>query len=180
MVKILLRISMKKLISILSILLVSSCEYATLKYGYYWNPITVLSKADESIAHGSVSGLINVLSGKALCEFASEEGIINLQETLAIIPESSFVEPKLFAKKHLAQPDYRGFWVYYQEFYKSYAFDMSGNLALDVTITCHIGSSQHKTELLNNSVSKYDKKFCQITDIKNLYQPRFEEVCRNL
>jgi hypothetical protein len=159
--------------------LTAACEYGTLKHGYYWNPLTVLEKADEAIRRGDEDALAELLSGKTLCTYGNIEGIVNLNKTLKRISSGSLHEPKLVSKNYLSSPQYLGYWSYYQETYFAEGFTSSGKKALSVTLTCDFGSDQKRADLKNAPLSRYGVRSCSITKIVNHLNPIFvPEVCR--
>jgi hypothetical protein len=159
-------------ISLLFLLFLSTaCEYGTLKYGYYWNPLTVLEKADEALAKGDLDGWSNLLSGKTLCIYGSEEGMRNIRSTMARISTSAFQEPALISKKYLATPSYIGYWSYYQETYQAVGKTSSGKTALSVTLICDFGHPQNRADLKGASLNRYSTRSCSITKMENHLNP---------
>ena len=162
---------MKIFASLLVLLLGTSCEYATLKYGYYWNPLKVAEVAYESIENNRLDLFTEVLSGKAMCTYGSKEGMNNLRRTLPKIDESTLNEPVLVSSEHLKRPQYIGYYAYFQQKYVSRALDKSGKTLLKVTILCHFGADDFKKDLINAPVSKYGIRSCSIVSILNLDAP---------
>lgn len=169
---------MKKISMILTVLLLSSCEMANLKYGYYWNPVKVLSMAEEGIRENDVNELSDVLSDSALCNYGSEEGIINLTNALKNIDSSSFNEPIKISGRHLSQAKWNGYYVYYQERYVASAKDLNGRPLLKINILCEFGDSKNSARLLNAPVSSYSAVSCSIDKIKNYAEELSNPVCK--
>jgi hypothetical protein len=170
---------MKNLVLFFLAVITLSCEYATLQYGYYWNPINVLEHANEAIKNNDQDALSEVLSRNALCNYASEDGIVHIKSSLKKL-SSELAEPKLVAKKYLKSPDYNGFWVYYQESYVAKAFTHQNKLALEVKIVCDFGASNSDSRLLNASVDKYGVRSCSIVKVNDYISPRNIDVCRDI
>ena len=167
------------LLGLLSFL--TSCEYATLKYGYYWNPVTILSKASQAIETNHLGEWEEVLSGKVLCVYGTREGMSNLRQSMKKMDHSSLQAPELVSSKYLESPKYLGYYSYYQETYVSKAYDSNGKSLLKVTILCDFGSNDHNSHLLKASISKYSVRSCSIVGIKNFDRPLKEsEVCADL
>jgi hypothetical protein len=148
-----------------------ACEYGTIKYGYYWNPLTILEKADEALAKNDLGGWTELLSGNTLCIYGSAQGMSNLNSSLSSISTDSFKEPLLQSKKYLNTPSYIGYWVYYQEVYRAEAKTKTGAKALSLNITCNFGHPQKRTDLVNASLGKYKTRSCSITKIQNHLNP---------
>ncbi len=162
------------------VLLASSCEYATLKYGYYWNPIKVLEEANLGIENNNLNQFSDVLSGKTLCIYGSREGMVNIRSALKKVDENSLSEPVLISAKHLSRPLYVGYFSYYQEIYESKATSASGQLLLKTTILCNFGTTEVNAKSLNASLSTYSTRSCSIVGIKNLVSPIKEsDYCQN-
>jgi hypothetical protein len=169
---------MKRLWPLLALFLFQSCEYATLKYGYYWNPVTILSKAQEAIENRDLGQWQEVLSGKTLCAYGSHEGMANIGQAIKRIDQASIQEPLLVTSKHLERPNYIGYYSYYQETHISRAYDHQGRELLKVTIVCDFGSDELSKALVKAPVSSYKTKSCSITGIKNLEKPlKVPEFC---
>lgn len=172
---------MKALFLLCLLSLLTSCEYATLKYGYYWNPVTVLAKASQAIESNNLGEWEEVLSGKVLCVYGSKEGMSNIRQTLRKVDQSSLQAPELVSLKYLESPKYVGYFSYYQETFVSKALDMSGKSLLKVTILCDFGSNEHNSQLLKTTLSKYTVRSCAIVGIKNFNHPLEEPaVCSDL
>lgn len=172
---------MKVVLALLTLLLASSCEYASLKYGYYWNPIKVLEEAHESLETNNLSQLTAVLTDKALCSYGSREGLNNLKGSLAKVDESSVQEPVLVSEKYLSKPQYVGYYSYFQQKYVSRALDKYGHTLFKVTILCNMGSPDFSQKLVNAPFHQYETKSCSIVAIANLDHPlETPSVCENL
>ncbi len=172
---------MKILFFLLSLMALTSCEFATLKYGYYWNPVNVLAKAADAIEAKDVGSFSELLSGKVLCAYGSQEGVSNLRRTLSKVDQSNLQEPVISESRHLDKPQYNGFYTYYQESYVSKVMDAHGRILVKVTLQCDFGSNDFSQKLVRVSPSLYDVRACSIVDIKNFdKQLKVPEVCADL
>ena len=165
---------------LLMLMLLGSCTYATLTYGYYWNPLTVLTLADEALKIDDENGWTEVLSEKALCGYGTKEGMANVRSTFKKVDESSMQEPVKVSSTYLQSPGYVGYYTYYQEKYVSKGLDASGKLLLKVTILCNFGRTESSKKYLNAPLSQYSTRSCSIIDIKNSDKPlTIASYCEN-
>jgi hypothetical protein len=169
---------MKRFFPLFLLFIIQSCEYATLKYGYYWNPVTILGKAREAIENRDLAQWEDVLSGKTLCAYGTTEGINNIREVMSRIDLNTLEEPVLVSSKHLERPNYIGYYSYYQETHVTKGYDHRGRELLKVTILCEFGSDELTKSLVNAPLSRYNTKSCSITGIKNFHNPlKVPEFC---
>jgi hypothetical protein len=169
---------MKRLLALFILLLSQSCEYATLKYGYYWNPVTILSMAKEAIENNDVDQFSELLSGKTLCVYGSKEGMINLRKVMSQIDQASIEEPKLVSSKYLERPEYIGYYSYFQETHVSKAYNHQGQEVLKVTVLCNFGTDELSKKLVGAPIAKFNTRSCSITGIKNVLNPiKVPEYC---
>jgi hypothetical protein len=94
-----------------------------------------------------------------------------VNSALKLVDEKSLAEPRLKSVSHLNQPQYIGYWSYYQETYESEALDHQGRVLLKATILCNFGKSENKTRYLNNPTSAYSTRSCSIVSVKNFIKP---------
>ena len=162
---------MKKNLMCLLLLTFASCTYATLKYGYYWNPVNILSIASDAIETNNEYDWSDVLANKALCVYGTKQGMANVRSTLEKVDEASLQEPVRTSSKYLKSPQYIGYYTYYQETYQSKALDKYGKELLRVKILCNFGLSENSTKNINLPSIKYTVRSCSIVDIKNFDKP---------
>jgi hypothetical protein len=160
-------LNMKTTLSLLLLSLLASCEMATVKYGYFWNPVKILSDAKEAVENNSVEELAEVLSDKALCVYGSESGLANIQDALSHVDSASLREPVLISAKHLSSPNYIGYFSYYQEIYEATAKNVKGHPVLKVRIVCDYGRDNKDSNYLGAPLSRYTVRSCAINDIRN-------------
>jgi hypothetical protein len=158
---------MKTTLAVILLSLLTSCDVATVSYGYYWNPLKVLSDANNAIENNNVDALADVLSDKALCVYGSESGLANIKNTLSHVDSSSLSAPVLISAKHLSSPNYIGYYSYYQEIHEATAKSVKGQTILKVRIVCDFGRDSKDTNLLGAALSKYTVRSCAINEIKN-------------
>ncbi len=169
---------MKTTLAVILLSFLASCDVATVSYGYYWNPLKILSDAKKAVENNSVEELAEVLSDKALCVYGSESGIANIQNALSHVDSASLREPFLVSAKHLTSPNYVGYFSYYQEIYEATAKNVKGQSILKVRIVCDFGRDNKDSNYLGAPISKYTVKSCAINEIKN-YQTKLSvpEYC---
>lgn len=168
---------MKNLAMTLGVLLLSSCEMANLKYGYYWNPMKVLSQAEEGIRENNLNKFTDVLSNSALCNYGSEDGMRNLREALNSIDSSTMNAPVKISGKHLSKPVWNGYYIYYQEKYVTSAKDLNGEPLLKIIIVCDFGDNIDSNQLLKAPSSSYNTVSCSINEIKNFHDHLSNPIC---
>jgi hypothetical protein len=135
---------MKKLILMSLFMILSSCQYATLKYGYYINPLYVLNEAYESLQTNDHNRWNVLLINEAFTKYGSDKGFANMQKTLNQISEDNLKEPKLISR---VPQKY--------DIYEAKARDYQGRPALRVVIFC-------ETDRVH---------YCRISDIDNYLNP---------
>jgi hypothetical protein len=169
---------MKQLLILGLLFSVTACEYATMKYGYLWNPLKVLQMAESGLKSENPKTWSSLLSGQALCLYGTRRGYTNLKQTLQQIDETSLREPVLSTARYLDKPTFIGYVAYYQKIYHAEAFDQSGLPALKVTILCHYGRSDSNERWVRVPVKNYHKRSCSISRIENFLDPLESDICR--
>jgi hypothetical protein len=135
---------MKKLILMSLFMILSSCQYATLKYGYYINPLYVLNEAYESFQTNDQNRWNVLLINEAFSKYGNAKGFASIKKTLNEINEENLKEPKLISR---VPQKY--------DIYEARGRDYQGKLALKVVIFC-------ETDRVH---------YCRISDIDNYSNP---------
>ena len=75
---------MKSLFLLTLLLVLNSCEFSTMRWGYYWNPERVLSIAHEAVKEGDLEKWFSVTKDFPYCKYGSKDGLKHIKH---IVPK---------------------------------------------------------------------------------------------
>lgn len=152
---------MKNLFILSLLVILSSCEFATLKYGYYWNPLKLMEITNSAIDSKDVFSFSDILEGKIMCIYGTAEGLEALGKTKEKLKSTSLSMPALVSSKTYDNPVSNGIInVSKKEIFKAVA--NFGTKKIEITMNCYHGKG------LTSSASS---SYCNIIDIKDEITP---------
>jgi hypothetical protein len=121
------------------------------EFGYKENPAYTLLQSHSAVIQNDLAALERTLGKKALCVWATPEGVTKLRANLPRRKEKLTIEVKELSNSALSQPRFMGYWSYHRANYQvDVLHKLSRELILRAVSECNFGEDGAQTGARSN------------------------------